>query len=383
MQEDIFDEEKSKKADMLPQGEERVDNPQEDIFEEEKESVAKKDSKKVRGPLIPRTILPAVGLVFFLILIFGALFMLSYDVKSPLKTRGQISSFPIEAKEKDPIKTAGQIKETTVERITKKESRTKEGRTKDARKVLDQPPTAGNAKEEKSVQTAAQVIEPKKTAVQIKKETDSTATDGQKAPHVPEKALKKEEKQKSTPDGENKERETVKTGAQLVVGKDTVVKTKQETDTRAADNQKVPHVLEKEKKKTEVEIKESAEIKEKGETEKGRKYVIPYLVHYIRRSAFQKAASTCHKDLRKFSNAYSIRLEVVCQNKSIQTAFQEGKFNPRLFILPKKLNGRSCYAVFWGLYSSHREARKALRSVPPFFNEQKFPPVPVRLGQYL
>jgi len=112
-------------------------------------------------------------------------------------------------------------------------------------------------------------------------------------------------------------------------------------------------------------------------------YTIPYLSHLIRRSAFQKAALEYHNDLKRYSGAYSLRLEVVCQGKSIQTAFQEGKFNPRLFILPKKLNGRSCYAVFWGLYSSHKQARNALSNLPSFFNEQKFPPVPVLLRQYL
>ena len=112
-------------------------------------------------------------------------------------------------------------------------------------------------------------------------------------------------------------------------------------------------------------------------------HVIPYLMHLIRKSAFREAAAAYRKDLARYSGAYTLRLEVVCQHKSILTAFKEGNFNPRMYILPKRLKHRKCFGVFWGLFSSLEEARKEISAIPSFFTQQKFPPEPVPLGKYL
>ena len=112
-------------------------------------------------------------------------------------------------------------------------------------------------------------------------------------------------------------------------------------------------------------------------------YVIPYLASLIRRSAFQEAAETYRKDLAQYTGAYTVRLEVVCQNQSLRTAFEEGNFDPRMYILPKKLNNRDCFGVFWGIFPSLGEARREISALPVFFTQQPSPPVPVLLDRYL
>ena len=64
-------------------------------------------------------------------------------------------------------------------------------------------------------------------------------------------------------------------------------------------------------------------------------------------------------------------------------AYHACNFDPRMFILPKEINGRDCFIVFWGLYATKNEALKALSSIPAFFKNQGVKPTLIILKQYL
>jgi septal ring-binding cell division protein DamX len=112
-------------------------------------------------------------------------------------------------------------------------------------------------------------------------------------------------------------------------------------------------------------------------------YTPPDLADLIKQSEFQDAALEYYKEVKQFPNAYALKLEVVCAGKSVQTAFQQGNFDRRMFILPKEINGKGCFVVFWGLYTTKNEAIKALSSIPAFFGDQGTKPGLVLIKQYL
>lgn len=112
-------------------------------------------------------------------------------------------------------------------------------------------------------------------------------------------------------------------------------------------------------------------------------YTLPDLRMLIRQSDFEKAAYEYYQTVKQVPEAYSLKLEVVCAEESIRIAFDEGDFDQRMFILPKKINERDCFVVFWGLYADSAEAIAALSSVPPFFTEQDTKPRLILIDRYL
>jgi len=135
--------------------------------------------------------------------------------------------------------------------------------------------------------------------------------------------------------------------------------------------------------KAEEEAKKMEEGGGKAAKINESQYVLPNLTHLIKQSKFQKAALAYREHLSAFPETYSIKLEVNCLDSSVQTAFQQGGLNPMMLILPKRIDGKACFVVFWGLYSSRKEAREALSSVPPFFKKQTTRPELVLIRQYL
>ena len=112
-------------------------------------------------------------------------------------------------------------------------------------------------------------------------------------------------------------------------------------------------------------------------------YVLPDLSDLIKQKEFQDAAIEYHKNVRDVPQAYSLKLEVDCVEKSVEVAYQSCDFDPRMFILPRQINGRNCFIVFWGLYPTKNEALKALSSIPAFFKNQGVKPNLIILKQYL
>ncbi len=112
-------------------------------------------------------------------------------------------------------------------------------------------------------------------------------------------------------------------------------------------------------------------------------YGLPDLTGLLKRSDFQDAARQYYQRVKQFPGAYSLKLEVDCMDKSVETAFRKGGFDRRMFILPKDIHGRNCLVVFWGLYPTKNKAIQALPTVPAFFRRQATKPALVLIRQYL
>ena len=124
-------------------------------------------------------------------------------------------------------------------------------------------------------------------------------------------------------------------------------------------------------------------VKEKETIVERDTYSLPDLTELIKQMEYLDAALEYHKTVRDIPQAYSLKLEVDCVEKSVQVAYQACDFDPRMFILPRQINGRNCFIVFWGLYPTKNEAVKALSSVPAFFENQETKPKLIILKQYL
>ena len=103
-------------------------------------------------------------------------------------------------------------------------------------------------------------------------------------------------------------------------------------------------------------------------------YTLPDLTGLVKQSEIQGAALGYYNEVKKFLTAYTLKLEVDCLDDSVITAFRQGNFDRRIFILPKEINGKHCFVVCWGLYTTKNEALKALSSIPSFFSNQATKP---------
>lgn len=67
--------------------------------------------------------------------------------------------------------------------------------------------------------------------------------------------------------------------------------------------------------------------------------------------------------------AFTVSLMTACQAETIRNAQQA--LSPKdLYLVPKKVNGRSCYRVCVGVWATRDEAGKALASLPqPYRSE--------------
>jgi hypothetical protein len=70
------------------------------------------------------------------------------------------------------------------------------------------------------------------------------------------------------------------------------------------------------------------------------------------------------------TRAYSLQLEIICQESSIRTGMRESASNPDYFLLPFRFRGRSCYRAMWGVFPTKLAAKQAFSSVPAFFRQQ-------------
>lgn len=128
-------------------------------------------------------------------------------------------------------------------------------------------------------------------------------------------------------------------------------------------------------------------------TEKPRKPIIenkivnrsslPDYSSLIRKSKFSLAANKYEKAISQINAEYSILLEVDCLLDSVKNAFIKASFSKKIFIINRKVKGKRCYAVFWGLYKTQNEALKDLKNVPSFFKSQNPRPTVIRIKAFL
>jgi hypothetical protein len=80
---------------------------------------------------------------------------------------------------------------------------------------------------------------------------------------------------------------------------------------------------------------------------------------------------------------WSLRLEIACQGSTVQHAADLLKDkDPDLFLLPMAMrDGRTCYQVFLGSFSSEAAARAAAQKLPPPFLAEGNRPKPFRVAQ--
>ncbi|SPD76511.1 hypothetical protein PITCH_A980025 [uncultured Desulfobacterium sp.] len=135
------------------------------------------------------------------------------------------------------------------------------------------------------------------------------------------------------------------------------------------------------KEKDIIKADEKKEVKSKEA--QAPRYLIPDLMDMIRKSEFKNAAKAYKDGIKQYSNAYTLKIEVVCLDESVQLAFEKGNFDRRMFILPRQIKERPCFAVFWGIYSTKKEALEAIQSIPAFFAHQAMKPQLVLIKQYL
>ena len=61
-----------------------------------------------------------------------------------------------------------------------------------------------------------------------------------------------------------------------------------------------------------------------------------------------------------------MQLLIACSDATVQKALATVA-SPELFIVPVKYQGRDCYRLLWGLYTSESQAASAVPSVPDYF----------------
>lgn len=87
------------------------------------------------------------------------------------------------------------------------------------------------------------------------------------------------------------------------------------------------------------------------------------------------------REVKRHVGQYTIQLLTACQDETVRRAVDGARGSPDLFILSTRLEGRNCYRVFWGKYSSQTRAREALRrDIPSSFRQEKAQPRITRIG---
>jgi len=78
---------------------------------------------------------------------------------------------------------------------------------------------------------------------------------------------------------------------------------------------------------------------------------------------------------------YSLAVGLNCDIGNVATAVKAAEGKADLFILPARVENRSCYRVCWGLYDSLEAAEEAMGTLPPSFQKQR--PIPLSTARLL
>ncbi len=143
--------------------------------------------------------------------------------------------------------------------------------------------------------------------------------------------------------------------------------------------------VKKDEKKVKKVKRKIVPEKKKTVENKRIKYTTIFFVNYlddIKAKRFKTAALKYKRDIIKYKKYYSILIEVDCKTESLETAYQHASFNPKMFIIPRTINNKFCYAILWGLYKDKKGAEAEKKNIPLFFNKQSPPPVIIPIDKY-
>ena len=103
----------------------------------------------------------------------------------------------------------------------------------------------------------------------------------------------------------------------------------------------------------------------------------------FKRGEYGIAAKMWEKELKKKKVKYSILLEYDRLEESVLKAYSNIKDKNRFFVMIKRKNARIGFLVMWGMFDAEKDAEKALRELPVFFQTQKPPARVFDLEQYI
>jgi septal ring-binding cell division protein DamX len=86
------------------------------------------------------------------------------------------------------------------------------------------------------------------------------------------------------------------------------------------------------------------------------------------RGALQEAATAFASRRTSTPGSFSVQVLVACAPENVQKAISAVNA-PELFILPTRVQGRTCFRVCWGVYESRAAAEAAVASVPAYFRQ--------------
>jgi len=97
---------------------------------------------------------------------------------------------------------------------------------------------------------------------------------------------------------------------------------------------------------------------------------------------YDQAAAAFHQQVSATGKGkFTIAVSINCDAGNVGAAVLNSGGSPELFILPARINNRSCYRVCWGLFDSAGAADRAIGSMPEYFRKQR--PVSVATARVL
>lgn len=103
----------------------------------------------------------------------------------------------------------------------------------------------------------------------------------------------------------------------------------------------------------------------------------PSLPAATRQEWSRRAEADRGRLLRGEMGLYAIELLVSCDLESLEDAWSHDSMARALWLIP---GGSGCYRLFWGHFSSEREAKRAARSIPLYFRSLERHPVVVAIA---
>lgn len=98
---------------------------------------------------------------------------------------------------------------------------------------------------------------------------------------------------------------------------------------------------------------------------------------------YRSATRLWRQELEANRIQFSILLEMDCLKESVQNAFSQVQAKDKFLIIERNHNGKTCYLVLWGKYTSRKDAEDELPTVSQYFWQQTNPPRVVDLAIYL
>jgi outer membrane biosynthesis protein TonB len=95
----------------------------------------------------------------------------------------------------------------------------------------------------------------------------------------------------------------------------------------------------------------------------------------LARGRYHEAARVFATVLADRRAAFTIDVEVACQDETITKGLAASGGSADFAVLPYNLKGRDCYRVIWGFYPDRDTAERALAAMPAFFRQNATPRV--------